>query len=318
MAKKLTQEEFLKQIYDIHGTKIDFSNAVYANDSTKIECKCNICGHVWYATPNNLKGCLNRKPKGCPKCSHKSDKYTLEEWLNKAHNVWGDSYDLSLIHDYNGQNQKMPIICKKHGIKYITSRHFLNGHGCNECAIEKNKIEKRKTFQEFAKEMNSIFGDKYIFHEDTYVNSHTDIKITCPIHGDFNKTPHELLSKKSGCPKCKQSKLENEVEIELLKNGINFEYRDRPKWLEGLELDFYIKSKNVAIECQGIQHYEPVEQFGGKKEFKNTVERDTRKAKLCEENGIKLFYFTHYANINEEGNIYKNKDKLLEEILHNA
>ena len=47
----------------------------------------------------------------------------------------------------------------------------------------------------------------------------------------------------------------------------------------------------MSIECQGGQHFFPVEHFGGDKGFKNTLERDKRKKKLCEENGIKLLYF---------------------------
>ena len=38
------------------------------------------------------------------------------------------------------------------------------------------------------------------------------------------------------------------------------------------------------------------------------------KHQLCKENGVKLLYFTHYDDITEEGNIYKDKDKLLNEI----
>ena len=71
MAQKLTQEDFLEQMHKIHGNNIDFSDAVYVNDRTKIKCKCNICENTWEALPNNLKGCKNRKPKGCPKCAHR-------------------------------------------------------------------------------------------------------------------------------------------------------------------------------------------------------------------------------------------------------
>ena len=38
-------------------------------------------------------------------------------------------------------------------------------------------------------------------------------------------------------------------------------------------LDFYIPSKNIAIECQGIQHFRPIEKFGGEKEFEKVVSK---------------------------------------------
>jgi len=44
-----------------------------------------------------------------------------------------------------------------------------------------------------------------------------------------------------------------------------------------------------------------------------TRERDETKKMLCEENNVKLFYYTKYKNV-EGSDIYKNKDKLLNEI----
>ena len=55
-------------------------------------------------------------------------------------------------------------------------------------------------------------------------------------------------------------------------------------------LDIFIPSLKVAIEYQGLQHDQPVEFFGGVEAFRKTQERDERKRKLCEENGVTLFY----------------------------
>ena len=71
----------------------------------------------------------------------------------------------------------------------------------------------------------------------------------------------------------------------------------------------------MAIECQGEQHYKPIEYFGGEKEYNLVLERDNAKKKQCEENGVKLLYFTKYKNI-DGYDIYKNKNKLLKEILN--
>ena len=34
-----------------------------------------------------------------------------------------------------------------------------------------------------------------------------------------------------------------------------------------MSLDFYLPKYNMAIECQGEQHYKPIEYFGGEKEY---------------------------------------------------
>lgn len=66
------------------------------------------------------------------------------------------------------------------------------------------------------------------------------------------------------------------------------EYQYYAKWLGTQSLDIFIPTLNVGIEYQGMQHYEPIEFFGGERAFKRNQERDARKRKLCEENGIKL------------------------------
>jgi hypothetical protein len=63
-----------------------------------------------------------------------------------------------------------------------------------------------------------------------------------------------------------------------------------PNWLGRQHLDIYIPAIAVAIEYQGIQHDQPIEFFGGEEGFKQTIERDVRKAQLCKQNGVRLLY----------------------------
>ncbi|NGQ95055.1 hypothetical protein G3578_07635 [Brevibacillus sp. SYP-B805] len=74
----------------------------------------------------------------------------------------------------------------------------------------------------------------------------------------------------------------------------------RPDFLEGLELDIYIEEINVGIEYQGIQHFEPVEHWGGVDALRRTQERDQRKNELCTINGIRVIYFYYYEDLTEE------------------
>ena len=76
----------------------------------------------------------------------------------------------------------------------------------------------------------------------------------------------------------------------------NVIYQYRPKFLMNSitngqqSLDIFIEDLNVGVEYQGKQHYEPVEIFGGEKGFRDTVERDKKKYRLCRENGINIAY----------------------------
>ena len=65
-------------------------------------------------------------------------------------------------------------------------------------------------------------------------------------------------------------------------------YQYHSDWLGLQSLDIYIPSLSVGIEYQGEQHYRPISFFGGEKAFEEVVKRDARKAKLCDENNVKL------------------------------
>ena len=65
-------------------------------------------------------------------------------------------------------------------------------------------------------------------------------------------------------------------------------YQYRPAWLGRQSLDIYIPSLRTAIEYQGIQHYHPVEFFGGEEALLARQELDLQKKRLCEENDVRL------------------------------
>lgn len=77
-------------------------------------------------------------------------------------------------------------------------------------------------------------------------------------------------------------------------------YQYHTPWLGLQSLDVFIPSLSVGIEYQGLQHYEPVEIFGGEVKFKEVVERDKRKKRLCKENGVELIYWKYDEPINSE------------------
>ena len=88
--------------------------------------------------------------------------------------------------------------------------------------------------------------------------------------------------------------LERVVETFLTEERYEFDFQKKFSWLvyvEPLRLDFYIPELNVAIECQGRQHYEPVDIFGGADGFNTQVLRDAQKYQLCNNNNITIIYF---------------------------
>lgn len=82
----------------------------------------------------------------------------------------------------------------------------------------------------------------------------------------------------------------------MLYNNIKFEFQKTWDWLiyKGNQyLDFYLPEYNIGIECQGIQHFEPIGFFGGEEGYKYAMDRDRNKHDLLIDHNIKLLYYSN-------------------------
>ena len=194
--RKLTTEEFIKRAKEIHGDKYDYSKVGYINSTKKVIIICPKHGE-YYMAPSNI--IYQHNGQGCPKCSgfHR----TTEEFIHRAKEIHGDKYDYSKV-EYTGCNNKVTIICKKHGyFKQLPNGHF-NSYGCIDCANEQNGINQRFSNEEFIEKAKEIHGDKYDYSKTNYIKSIINIEIICKKHGSFYTKPNYHLSHKRGCPKC--------------------------------------------------------------------------------------------------------------------
>ena len=64
-----------------------------------------------------------------------------------------------------------------------------------------------------------------------------------------------------------------------------------------MELDIYIPDLKLAIEYDGIQHFKPIEFWGGKEAFEKQQQRDQLKNKLISEHpeDVKIFIRIPYT-----------------------
>lgn len=88
--------------------------------------------------------------------------------------------------------------------------------------------------------------------------------------------------------------------IRKMAPSVRIKRNHRAKTLEYLELDIYLPDLNLGIEYQGIQHYEPVRHWGGRRGLEKVQERDHRKQALCEEAQIELVYFHHFEELSPD------------------
>lgn len=94
-------------------------------------------------------------------------------------------------------------------------------------------------------------------------------------------------------------------EIELLHRvrslypTIEVIHHGRPVWLGRQHFDIWLPALSVAIEYHGVQHFEPVERFGGNTKFLQTQQRDARKRELCSKHAVRLIEVAYDQNISD-------------------
>lgn len=93
------------------------------------------------------------------------------------------------------------------------------------------------------------------------------------------------------CPICAKEDKESQGEkaVSKILDKLNIDYtREKPIKTENTTLfaDFY--TKYGIIEFDGLQHYKPINYFGGEKAFKETAIRDSKKNQFCWRNSIPI------------------------------
>ena len=284
MSRKITNEDFVRMAKEVHGDKYDYSKTEYKLMRAKVKIICPVHGEFEQDARHHIDGC------GCPKCSHKSYKFTHDEFMEMARKIHGNKYEY--LSEYKRRNDKIQIKCPIHGVFEQEPRSHLNGAGCPKCA-DLIRSEKRKMgWDIFLEKARKIHGDRYEYDlGGEYINNEMKIPIICKEHGVFYQTINKHLLG-CGCPICSNSKLENEICLNLIKNKISFIPQHNIEINKKQKIDFFLPNYNAAIECQGRQHFEPIDFFGGEKEFEQRKRLDEIKLKFCNDNGIKMYYYS--------------------------
>jgi very-short-patch-repair endonuclease len=288
MADKLTLEDFIRKSNEKHNNRYDYSKSVYVNSKTKLIIICKEHGEfLQVPSYHYFSGC------GCPKCDPTRN-LTVDEFIERARNIHKDKYDYSLV-EYKTAKDMIKIICKKHG-EFIQKAgpHIYQREGCPNCVNNK-----RCTTEEFIVKAELKHGKLYDYSLVDYKNKKEKVKIICASHGVFEQKAYVHLQG-HGCKKCKMSKLERHLKSELDEIGIEYEMDkrfDNCRNVLPLPFDFYIESLNMLIECDGIQHREPVEHFGGEERLEYQQKNDKIKTNFCEENNFNLYRLNSLKDI---------------------
>tara|TARA_B100001057_G_scaffold463613_1_gene517771 strand:+ start:14173 stop:15285 length:1113 start_codon:yes stop_codon:yes gene_type:complete len=274
---KFTKDDFIKLAKEQHGDRYLYDKVVFSNTDTPIIVTCREHGDFKVKPYNHYKLGTN-----CPTCATSEAIMDKGKFLEKAKLVHGNKYCYQNL-DFRGYTETVKIGCFKHGTFHQKARVHLNGSGCPACYRESTK----KTLEDFIAEAQQVHGHIYNYDRVEYVNNKTPITVVCKGHGPFKTNPNRHVSQKQGCPRCRESLGERQIAHILEVNGIEFK---REYKFDGslFRYDFFLPKFEVLIEFHGIQHYEPVERFGGYEALEETKMRDWDKVKLANSKQIPL------------------------------
>ena len=196
---------------------------------------------------------------------------TQEEFLERAYNIYGTTYDYSETIYINKRN-KVIIKCMKHGnFEQYPSNH-LAGSGCEKCSREK-KLSKGKKLRKFnfpvlkagskltqeecIERFKIVHGDKFDYSLVKYVKNDVEVLIICKEHGPFYQKP-SIHWGGSDCPRCNNYTLTQEECINrfIEKHGNKYDY----SLVEYIKNDF-----PVTIICKEHGPFEklPIHHWNG-------------------------------------------------------
>ena len=289
MGVRLTHDEYVKKLHEINPNVMIVDE--YVNRRTKSTHRCLVDGYEWNVSPGHLL-----QGTGCPLCAGKikTTKVFMDEMSLKNPNI-------EVIGEYISAKTKILCRCKLDGYEWFCNpTSLLAGVGCPVCSNVK-----KKTTEEYIESVNLI--DENIIVVGEYINAKTKIMHQCAIDGHmWLMDPHHILSGR-GCPVCKSSKGEKEIAKYLNSRNIKFETQytfSDCKNVFCLPFDFYLPEYNVCIEYDGIQHFTPIDFFGGQAAFEIRKKNDNIKSDYCKTHSIKLLRVRYDQEITNSLNVF--------------
>lgn len=288
MRKYRSQEQWEREVEILGEGDYEFLEN-YVNTKTKIKCRHKKCGNEYLVIPAAfLRG------SRCPKCTKKlmNLKMTKSQDTFEA-NVRaknGDRY--TLLSKYVNCKSYIAIRCNTCGYEDTARADVLEkGRQCKNCLRDRYSTEYLKTTEEYGKEIyDTTMGEYELVGDYTGVSSYVTIRHNKCLH-EYQVYPF-MFKRGRRCPNCNESKGESLVKKALDILGVAYKYQgnssDLPNLNHRYSYDFYLYNADILIEYQGIQHYEPVELFGGEPMYKIQVANDAYKQQYALDNNYYL------------------------------
>ena len=254
----------------------------------KVWWKCDK-GHEWEARISD-----RRKGNGCPYCSGKkpiAGETDLKSQRPDLAAEWNEEKNGELTaEDVTVSAGKMVWWKCKEGHEWkarIYSRNY--GRGCPYCAGQRVIVGQNDILSQ-----NPSIAEEWDYErnnglrpEDVCISSNKPVYWKCIYGHSWFVSPNSRGD--GGCPKC-SAELRTSFPEQAIWHYCNVIFEDvlsRAHLDNGMEVDIFIKGKNIAIEYDGVYYHSS----------EASAEREARKNAYCKQNGIELYHIREvYGN----------------------
>lgn len=128
-----SQEDFIALARKVHGDRYDYSKTNYVTNLSMVTITCKKHGDFVQRAGSHLAGTR------CSICAFEDNRLSVEEFVKKAREVHGDTFDYSKV-VYTGNKTPVEIICPKHGSFWQKpNTHTSSRNGCTFCYESKGE-----------------------------------------------------------------------------------------------------------------------------------------------------------------------------------
>jgi hypothetical protein len=203
--------------------------------------------------------------------------------------------------EYHDCEEPLKMICDQgHPIEKTLSS-LRSNKGCQNCFDLRRGDTQRLTIEDYCA-LARLRGFKFS-NDNIIKGSHDNVLWQCPYNHTWPACYNNIKIHETGCPRCyekdKQSKNERKLctWLSSLDKSICSHYEHPKKFVnlvdkKQLSYDAYAHfvgdTMRIAFETDGIQHYEPVDFFGGQEKFEIQRHHDILKEEYCIRNKIHL------------------------------
>lgn len=239
-------------------------------------------GHEW---ETSVAKRTSEKATGCPYCTNQKILVGHNDFESAYHNdilltEWSPKNTLKPTQVTAGSTKKIIWVCKNKHEWEVPVKERLRGFGCPYCAnkfLYEGFNDLATTHPDLAKE----WSPKNLLKANQVVGAKDEKVWWQCSQGHEWEQPISARKGGRGCPTCNLITSTPEREIAEFLEQFSFEVkRNDRKLLKGLELDFYIPEKSMAIEFNGLYWHTEARGKGQKYHYNKWLK--------CKEAGVQL------------------------------